>query len=70
MRAGDARGTSVLLTAATTGAALVAGRAVASEFGRDLFRIDLGRIVAAFAGETEKNLDCSGRGPPSLFSVE
>src|SRR5262245_18644975 len=57
--AGAARGrrSSALLTAASSKAAIVAGRAVATELGRDLYRIDLSQVVSKFAGETEKNLE-------------
>jgi AAA+ superfamily predicted ATPase len=56
--AGAARAgrTSALLTAPSK-AAIVAGRAVAEELGRDLYRIDLSQVVSKFAGETEKNLE-------------
>jgi SpoVK/Ycf46/Vps4 family AAA+-type ATPase len=49
--------TSALLTAASSTAAIVAARAVAEELGRDLYRIDLSRVVSKFIGETEKHLD-------------
>ncbi len=53
--------------AAAPGVALFAGppgagktpaaQGLARELGRDLLRIDLGRIVSKYIGETEKNLD-------------
>lgn len=39
-----------------TGKTMVA-EALANELGRDLYRVDLSRVVSKYIGETEKNLD-------------
>ena len=49
--------TSALLTAARSTTAIVAGRAAAADLGRNLYRIDLSRVVSKWIGETEKTLE-------------
>jgi hypothetical protein len=53
-RAGRA---SALFACAALSASILAGRVVAEDLGRDLYRIELTRVVSKFAGETEKNLE-------------
>ena len=48
---------SVLLTSTTPAATILAGRALAAELGRDLYRVDLRQLVSKYIGETEKNLE-------------
>ncbi|MEO8808083.1 MAG: AAA family ATPase, partial [Burkholderiaceae bacterium] len=48
---------TVLLTGPSGTGKTLAAEALASTMGRDLMRIDLGRVVSRFIGETEKNLD-------------
>jgi SpoVK/Ycf46/Vps4 family AAA+-type ATPase len=48
---------SVLLTSATPSTTLLAGRALAALLGRDLYRVDLTKVVSKYIGETEKNLE-------------
>jgi hypothetical protein len=48
--------TALFYGAPGTGKTLAAGL-VAADLGRDLFRVDLSRIVDKYVGETEKNLD-------------
>ena len=52
-----ARRTSVLLTSAKPAATLAAGRAMAADLDRELYRIDLTQVVSKYIGETEKNID-------------
>jgi ATP-dependent 26S proteasome regulatory subunit len=49
--------TSVLLTSANPATTLLAGRSLAEALGRELYRIDLKRIVSKYIGETEKHID-------------
>jgi SpoVK/Ycf46/Vps4 family AAA+-type ATPase len=48
--------TALFYGAPGTGKTLAAGL-IAADLGRDLFRVDLSRIVDKYVGETEKNLD-------------
>ena len=48
---------TVLLTGPSGTGKTLAAEALASTIGRDLMRVDLGRMVSRFIGETEKNLD-------------
>ncbi|HVQ41181.1 MAG TPA: ATP-binding protein [Vicinamibacterales bacterium] len=52
-----AQRTSALFTSTTPAAAAVAGRTLAAELGRDLYRVDLTHVISKYIGETEKNLD-------------
>lgn len=38
-------------------AAMKAAEVLANELGRDLYRVELGRVVSKYIGETEKNLE-------------
>jgi len=49
-------GTTALIVAPNTATALNATAVLANELGRDVHRVDLGRVVSKDAGETEKNL--------------
>lgn len=51
-----AKGFRVLLTGKNRAAALVIAQTLASDLGMDLYRVDLGRVVSKYIGETEKNL--------------
>ena len=53
-----AQRTGVVLLAGPSGTGkTLAAEGLASAIGRDLMRIDLGRVVSRYIGETEKNLD-------------
>lgn len=52
-----AQRTSALFTSATSAAALGAGRTLAAALGRDLYLVDLRRVISKYIGETEKNID-------------
>jgi AAA+ superfamily predicted ATPase len=56
-KAARAQRTAALFTSATRAAAVVAGRALAADLGRDLYEVDLTRAISKYIGETEKNLD-------------
>jgi SpoVK/Ycf46/Vps4 family AAA+-type ATPase len=56
-RVARAQRTSVLLTSAKRPETLLAGRALAAGLGRELYRVDLTRVVSKYIGETEKNID-------------
>jgi SpoVK/Ycf46/Vps4 family AAA+-type ATPase len=47
---------TALLTAADGASAAKAAEALASELGRELYRVDLSQVVSKYIGETEKNL--------------
>jgi len=47
----------VLLTGPSGTGKTLAAEVLAATVGRDLMRVDLGRVVSRFIGETEKNLD-------------
>jgi hypothetical protein len=49
--------TAVLLRPGHPPAALLAARALAADLNRNVYRVDLSRLVAKYIGETEKNLD-------------
>src|SRR5690349_13993044 len=55
----SARGkrSSVRLTAATSATSFQAGRAVAEQLERGLYRLDLTQVVSKYIDETEKNID-------------
>jgi SpoVK/Ycf46/Vps4 family AAA+-type ATPase len=48
---------AVLLTGPSGTGKTLAAEGLAATMGRDLMRVDLGRVVSRFIGETEKNLD-------------
>jgi SpoVK/Ycf46/Vps4 family AAA+-type ATPase len=48
---------AVLLTGPSGTGKTLAAEGLAGTIGRDLMRVDLGRVVSRFIGETEKNLD-------------
>lgn len=48
---------AILFVGASGTGKTVAARAIASQLGVDLHRIDLSRIVSKYIGETEKNID-------------
>ena len=48
---------AVLLTGPSGTGKTLAAEVLAATIGRDLMRVDLGRVVSRFVGETEKNLD-------------
>ena len=48
---------AVLLTGPSGSVKTLTAEALAVTIGRDLMRVDLGRVVSRFIGETEKNLD-------------
>ena len=49
--------TNVLLRSANPTTALFAARALATNLGRNVYRVDLSRVVSKYIGETEKNLE-------------
>jgi hypothetical protein len=49
-------GTRALIVAPNTATAMNATAVLANELGRDVHRVDLGRVVSKDAGDTEKNL--------------
>ena len=51
------KGRVFLLTGEDPAHNLAASQAVASDLGRDLYRVDLSQVVSKYIGETEKNLD-------------
>ncbi len=51
------RSGAVLLTGPSGPGKTRAAEVLASTIGRDLMRVDLGRVVSRYVGETEKNLD-------------
>lgn len=58
LRAAAAQRTgTVLLTGPSGTGKTLAAEALAGTLGRDLMRVDLGRVVSRYIGETEKNLD-------------
>jgi len=50
-------GVTTLFVGSDSATAAKAAAAVANELGRDLYRVDLSRVVSKYIGETEKNLD-------------
>ncbi len=48
---------AVLLTGPSGSGKTQAAEGLASTIGSDLLRVDIGRVVSRFVGETEKNLD-------------
>jgi SpoVK/Ycf46/Vps4 family AAA+-type ATPase len=48
---------AVLLTGHSGTGKTLAAEVLAGTIGRDLMRVDLGRVVSRYIGETEKNLD-------------
>jgi SpoVK/Ycf46/Vps4 family AAA+-type ATPase len=48
---------AVLLTGPSGTGKTLAAEGLAGTIGRDLMRVDLGRLVSRYIGETEKNLD-------------
>ena len=52
-----AQRTSALFTSAKLAAAVMAGRALAADLGRDLYQVHLTRVISNYIGETEKNID-------------
>ena len=48
---------AVLLRSGDAGAALLAACALATGLDRNVYRVDLSRVVSKYIGETEKNLD-------------
>jgi SpoVK/Ycf46/Vps4 family AAA+-type ATPase len=52
----SSRVTALFVAPDRTGATQAAG-VLARDLGRDLYRVDLGRVVSKYIGETEKNLD-------------
>ena len=57
VKAARVQRTSTLVTSAARATALATGQALAAAMGRDLYWVDLGRVVSKYIGETEKNLD-------------
>jgi len=57
IKAARAQRTSVLFASATPATALSAGRALAADLGRELYRVDLSQVISKYIGETEKNLE-------------
>jgi AAA+ superfamily predicted ATPase len=57
LKSARAQRTSVLFTSATPEAALMAGRTLAADLGRDMYRVDLTQVISKHIGETEKNLE-------------
>jgi hypothetical protein len=57
VRAAKSGRAAVLLRSADPSAALLAARALAADLGRNVYRVDLSRVVSKYIGETEKNLD-------------
>lgn len=51
------RAGAVLLTGPAGTGKTLAAEVIAATIGRDLMRVDLGRVVSRYIGETEKNLD-------------
>lgn len=51
------RAGAVLLTGPAGTGKTLAAEVIAATIGRDLMRVDLGRVVSRHIGETEKNLD-------------
>lgn len=51
-----AAGIGVLFVGAENKQQTVAAKVLAKELGRDLYRVDLSKIVSKYIGETEKNL--------------
>lgn len=49
-------GISVLFAGAEHGEGTAAAQVLAEELGRDVYRVDLSKIVSKYIGETEKNL--------------
>jgi len=50
-------GVTALFVAPDSTTAMKATAALASELGRDVYRVDLGQVVSKYVGETEKRLD-------------
>ena len=48
---------AVLLRSGNPAAALLAARALATGLGRNVYSVDLSRVVSKYIGETEKNID-------------
>lgn len=57
VKAARAQRTSVLFTSATGATAVIAAKALAAQLARDLYRVDLTRVISKYIGETEKNLE-------------
>jgi len=57
-RSGRSAGMAALFTGPSGTGKTLAARVIAAEIGRDLYRVDLSRIVSKYVGETEKNLAC------------
>ena len=67
-------GASALFTGDAGTGRTLAARVLARQLGRDLWQVDLGRVVSKYIGETEKNLgrlfDAAGEGGAVLFFDE
>jgi|SRR5690349_1776569 len=50
-------GVTALFVGSDSAAATRAAEALASELGRDLYRVDLSQVASRYIGETEKNLN-------------
>ena len=50
-------GVTALFVGSDSAAATRAAEALASELGRELYRVDLSQVVSKYIGETEKNLN-------------
>jgi SpoVK/Ycf46/Vps4 family AAA+-type ATPase len=50
-------GVTALFVGSDAATAASAAEALANELGRDLYRVDLSRVVSKYIGETEKNLN-------------
>ena len=55
-RARSLRGRTVLLVGPAGSGKTMAAHAIAEELGRELFAVDLARVVSKYIGETEENL--------------
>ena len=67
-------GVSALFVGSDSTGIVKAAQVLANELGRDLYRVDLSRVVSKYIGETEKNLnrvfDAAERGRWVLFFDE
>jgi len=68
------KGVPVLFTGKNRAGALVAAQTLARDLGKDLYRIDVSRVVSKYIGETEKNVsrvfDAAEKGDALLFFDE
>ena len=57
VKAAKSARTTVLVRSGNPTAALLVARALATDLGRNVYRVDLSLVVSKYIGETEKNID-------------